>query len=311
MFKNALVTGGAGFIGSHLSKALLEKGLKVTIVDNLSTGRVENLPDGARFINSDILNTSLLKNALVELEIDIIFHEAAKVSVRDSVSEFSKDAETNVMGTISVLHSCLGSQVRKIIYASSMAVYADSINPEPITEDYPLEPISPYGISKLAGEKYLLLLAKEMGISCTALRYFNVYGVGQQYSSHVGVMTIFIHRLLEGAFIEIIGDGKQCRDFIHVSDIVEANILAMGKKGGVFNIGTGMATSVNELAEIVCSKIEPGVEIRHVDERKEELRNSVADIGKAKSCLGFKPSRIIKESMDKVIEWIDLKLRQK
>jgi len=306
MFRNALVTGGAGFIGSHLSKALLEKGLKVTVVDNLSTGRIENLPDGVSFIDGDILNTTLMKNILMEHEIDIIFHEAAKVSVRDSLAEFPKDAETNVMGTISVLHACPGSQVRKIIYASSMAVYADSKKPEPVAEDYILDPISPYGISKLACEKYLLLLAKERGISCTVLRYFNTYGIGQQYSPYVGVMTIFINRLLEGSSIQIFGGGEQRRDFIHVSDVIQANILAMEKddQGNIFNVGTGKATSVNEIADIVCKKINPAAEIRHVDEHRGELKNSIADITKAKNYLGFLPSKTMKESTDEIIEWI-------
>lgn len=306
MFRNALVTGGAGFIGSHLSKALLEKELKVTVVDNLSTGRVENIPENANFIEGDILNTKRMKNILMEHEIDIIFHEAAKVSVRDSLAEFPKDAETNVMGTISVLHSCVDSQVRKIIYASSMAVYADSENPKPVAEDHVLNPISPYGISKLACEKYMQLLAEEMGISCTVLRYFNTYGIGQQYSPYVGVLTIFIHRLLEGSPLLIYGDGDQRRDFIHVSDVVRANILAMEKddQSQIFNIGTGKATSVNELADIVCEKIDPTAEIQHIDEHRGELKNSVADITKAKNYLGFEPSKSMKESTDEIIEWI-------
>ena len=306
MFRNALVTGGAGFIGSHLSKALLEKKLNVTVVDNLSTGRIENIPENANFIEGDILNTTLMKNILLEQEIDIIFHEAAKVSVRDSLAEFPKDAETNVMGTISVLHSCLDSRVRKIIYASSMAVYADSENPNPVAEDYILDPISPYGISKLAGEKYLQLLAEEMGISWIVLRYFNTYGIGQQYSPYVGVLTIFINRLLEGSPLQIYGDGEQRRDFIHVSDIVQANILAMEKddQGHIFNVGTGKATSVNELADMVCEKIDPAAEISHVDEHRGELKNSIADITKAKNYLGFVPSKSMKESTDEIIEWI-------
>lgn len=306
MYRNALVTGGAGFIGSHLSKALLEKGLKVTVVDNLSTGRIENIPENANFIEGDIQNTTLMRNILMEHEIDIIFHEAAKVSVRDSLEEFPKDAETNVMGTISILHSCIDSQVRKIIYASSMAVYADSENSEPVSEDYILDPISPYGISKLAGEKYLLLLAKETGISCTVLRYFNTYGIGQQYSPYVGVLTIFIHRLLEGSPLQIFGDGEQRRDFIHVSDVVQANILAMEKddQSHIFNIGTGKATSVNELADMVCKKIDPAAEINHIDEHRGELKNSIADITKAKNYLGFLPSKSMKESTDEIIEWI-------
>lgn len=303
-FKNSLVTGGAGFIGSHLSRALLEKGLKVTIVDNLSTGKIENVPDGAAFFKGDILDNNLRK-ILDEHNIDIIFHQAARVSIRDSMANFAEDAKTNIMGTANTLSSCAGSNVKKFIYASSMAVYADCEKPEPIAEDYILEPISPYGISKLAAEKYCLLLAKKMGISCTILRYFNTYGIGQQYTPYVGVITIFINRLLQGLPIQIFGDGQQRRDFIHVSDVVNANILAMEKDcdSNTFNIGTGKATSVNELAEIVRKKINLAAEIRHIDEHKGELKNSIADITKAKYNLGFLPQETFEDAIDEIIEW--------
>jgi UDP-glucose 4-epimerase len=305
LFKNALVTGGAGFIGSHLSRALLEKGLNVTVVDNLSTGKLENVPEGAGFFQADILDTKLMHEILLRQSIDIIFHEAARVTIRGSMDEFHKDAQTNIIGTASVLSSCRGSNVKKIIFASSMAVYADSEKPEPIAENYILEPISPYGVSKLASEKNCLLIAKEMGISCTVLRYFNTYGIGQQYTPYVGVITIFINRLLNGDEIHIFGDGEQRRDFIHVSDVAGANLLAMEKDvdNGIFNIGTGKATSVNQLAEIIRRKINPAAKVQHLEEHSGELRNSIADITRARSSLGFEPSKVFEESIDEIIEW--------
>ncbi|MHC4570454.1 MAG: NAD-dependent epimerase/dehydratase family protein [Planctomycetota bacterium] len=305
IFKHALVTGGAGFIGSCLARELLKKTLDVTVIDNLSTGRFENVPEKAGFFEGDICDATFVKNILTELKIDIIFHEAAKVSVRDSIAEFAKDAETNVMGTINILSACRDSSVKKIVYASSMAVYADSKRPQPIAEDYILEPISPYGISKLASEKYCLLMAKEIGLSCSVLRFFNTYGIGQQFSPYVGVITIFINRLLKSSTIHVFGDGQQRRDFIHVSDVVHANILAMEKDDGnnIYNVGTGKATSVNELAEMVRKKINPEAKIVHVDEHRGELKNSIADITKANTRLGFIPSKTFEDTIDEIIEW--------
>lgn len=304
-FKHALVSGGAGFIGSHLVKELLKKGLEVTVIDNLSTGKRENIPKEAVFFEGDILDTELVKKIISEMQIDILFHEAARVSIRDSISAFSQDARTNVMGTVSLLSACNESSVRKIVYASSMAVYADSKTPSPISESYPQQPISAYGISKLATEKYCLLLAEAMGMSCTVLRYFNTYGIGQQFSPYVGVITIFINRLLEGVSIKVFGDGHQCRDFIHVSDVVAANILAMEHEyiNGVYNIGTGISTSVKELAHAIRKKVNPEAEIFFAPEQPGELKNSIADITSAKKDLGFVPERIFSDSIDEIIEW--------
>jgi len=222
MYKRALVTGGAGFIGSHLSRALLKEGLEVTILDNLSVGKKENIPGGCKFIHGDIRSIKDVKGALEG--IDIVFHEAARVSIRSSVAMFYEDAEHNILGTLNVLKCCMKSSVKKIVYASSMAVFADCDSPRQINEEYPKEPLSPYGISKLASEKYCYQFSYDTGIHCHVLRYFNTYGVGQTLSPYVGVITIFINRLIEGKPPVIFGDGEQRRDFVHVSDIVSANI---------------------------------------------------------------------------------------
>ena len=305
IYKRALVTGGAGFIGSHLSGRLIDKGIKVTVIDNLSVGKIENIPGGAEFIKGDILDGKLMKDLVREKNIDIIFHEAANVTIRGSLNDYAGDANINIMGTLNVLSACQDSKVKKIVYASSMAVYADSASPEPMGESYTMKPISPYGISKLSSEKYCLLLASQMGIPCTVLRYFNTYGIGQQFTPYVGVITIFITKLLKGETLQIFGDGEQRRDFIHVSDIVNANILAMEKShnNNIFNIGTGNATLVNELADILRSKINPDVDIVHAPEHPGEIRNSIADITLAREYLGFNPEKTFFDSIDEIITW--------
>ncbi|MBI5375545.1 MAG: NAD-dependent epimerase/dehydratase family protein [Candidatus Schekmanbacteria bacterium] len=302
-YKRALVTGGAGFIGSNISKALLAQGLKVTIIDNLSMGKAENIPEGATFIKGDILDESLLKEIIPS--VDIIFHEAAKVSIRESVKQFYDDANNNLMGTLNLLKSCCNSSVKKFVYASSMAVYADSETCIPINEDYIKEPISPYGISKLASEKYCLNIANEIGMDCIILRYFNTYGQGQTLTPYVGVITIFINNILHGKPPIIFGSGNQKRDFIYVGDVVQANLKAMEWSGskGIFNIGTGEPKSVNEIAGILCKKMNPDLKPVYEQEKQGELKNSIADLTKAKKDLGYYPSEKFEEKIDEVITW--------
>lgn len=302
-YKKALVTGGAGFIGSNLSRALLAKGLDVTIIDNLSMGKERNIPKGAEFVKGDILDEKLLKKIIPS--IDAIFHLAARVSIRDSLNNFFEDANDNVMGTLNLLRCCCNGTVKKIIYASSMAVYADNKFPEPIDENYKLEPISPYGVSKLASEKYCINIAKSIGMDCVVLRYFNTYGEGQTLTPYVGVITIFIDKLINKESPVIFGDGKQKRDFIYVGDIVQANLRALEWEGniGVFNIGTGRAMSVNDIALLLCKKINPDIKPTYADERKGELKNSIANFEKAKKELGYFPSARIEEKIHEVINW--------
>lgn len=302
MYKRALVTGGAGFIGSYLVRTLLEERLEVVILDNLSTGKIDNVPVGAEFHKGDVCSQHDVSKVLKG--VDIIFHEAAIVSIRASVESFYNDAQTNLMGTINLLRCCASSNVKKIIMASSMAVYADCDRPDPISEDYTLNPISPYGISKLASEKYCEVFSRNTGIDCHVLRYFNTYGVGQTFTPYVGVITIFINNLLSGKQPMIFGDGEQRRDFTHVSDIVQANILSMRSDIplGLFNAGSGVDTSVNEIARLLCDKIAPEISPAYVDEHPGELRYSIADITKARQQLGYSPKGVLKDKIDEVID---------
>lgn len=303
MYRRALVTGGAGFIGSRLARALLADGLEVVVLDDLSMGRRENVPDGARLLVGNVCSNDDLRGALSGC--DVVFHEAARVSVRSSFKDFYQDADTNFMGTLNLLRNCANSSVKKLMFASSMAVYADSPNPTPITEGHVTEPISPYGIAKLAAEKYCMQLAAGIGIDCTVLRYFNTFGPGQTFTPYVGVITIFIRKLLQGEAPTIFGDGEQRRDFVHVSDIVAANLLAMksSQPYDVFNVGTGCATSVNEIAALLCARIAPHLRPQHGEAHAGELRFSIADIGHIGKMLGYRPTASIETHIDEVIDF--------
>jgi len=299
----ALVTGGAGFIGSHLSRTLLDRGIDVTVLDNLIVGKEENIPDGATFIKGDVRSASDVATALDG--VSIVFHEAALVSIRSSLEKFYDDADVNLMGSLNLLRSCIGSDVKKIVLASSMAVYADCGTPDPVPETQSCEPLSPYGIAKHAAEKYLLQFAANTGTDCIGLRYFNTYGAGQTFSPYVGVITIFIRHLLEKKQPTIFGDGEQRRDFIHVSDIVAANLLAMDSdiRHGIYNVGTGKATSVNRIAELLCERIAPEIEPVHTAPHPGELRNSIADISRISADMGYSPNATLEEKIDDVIEF--------
>ena len=303
MSKKALVTGGAGFIGSHLSRALIERGIKVVILDNLSVGKMGNVPEKADFIHGDVCSQGDVTHALSG--VDIVFHEAARVSIRDSMENFYEDAQTNLLGTVNLLRCCAQESVKKIVYASSMAVYADAPSPVPIDEEYLKGPISPYGVSKLASEKYCLLFSKQTGIDTHILRYFNTYGVGQTFTPYVGVITIFIRNLLMGIPPVIYGDGNQKRDFVHVDDIVAANLLSMDSHipSGVFNIGSGIGRSVNEIGQMIRQKINSNIHFIRGDAHPGELRCSIADIGNAGKYLGYRPVEKLEDNIDKIIEY--------
>ncbi len=302
-FKRALVTGGAGFIGSHVAERLVGLGVQVRVLDNLSVGVRENVPQGAELVVGDVRDAATVERALDG--VDIVFHLAARVSIRASVDGFYDDAQTNVMGTLTVLQACAEQKVRRFVYASSMGVYADAPTPDPIPETHPTEPISPYGVGKLAGEKYLLCLAGVLGLEPIILRYFNTYGPRQGYTPYVGVITIFIKRLLAGEPPVIFGDGEQRRDFVYVGDVADATVLAAQKDvaGEVFNIGTGRATSVNEVAALLCGKLNPTIRPEYAPAHPGELRYSVPDISKARRLLGYDPKGRLEDKIDEVIAW--------
>lgn len=301
-FKKALVTGGAGFIGSHLMKGLLNEGMEVVALDNLSMGKKENIPQGGKLIEGDVLDYEVLKSVLSS-GIDIVFHEAAIVSIRESAKNFYNDAMTNIMGTLNVLRACIECGVKKLVFASSMAVYSDSPDKTPIAEGEREEPIAPYGLSKQASEKYLSLMAESTPMDIICLRYFNTYGENQTYTPYVGVITIFANRLMQGEPPVIFGDGHQTRDFIYVKDIVQANIKAMCSDvhKGTFNVGTGIGTTVRQIAEILIDKINPGITPHYSDAVPGELLYSVADISRIRKELSFDPRYSIQDTIEKVL----------
>lgn len=303
-YKKVLVTGGAGFIGSHLCERLLRAGVQPVVLDNLSVGKKENLPTGVRLIKGDVQKISSVKRALVG--VGAVYHLAANVTVRGSVEKFYADAKTNIMGTLNVLRACRGTGVKKFIFSSSMAVYADSPDPRPIKETYLTEPISPYGVAKLTCEKYIFLACRQMGIESTVLRYFNTYGPRQTFTPYVGVVTIFINRLLEGKSPIIFGDGEQKRDFVYVGDIAEATyrVLSAKTNGRVFNVSTGLPTSVNQIATMLIKEINPGLKPIYQEAHPEELRYSIASPVRLKKATGFRPETKIKDKVKELINYI-------
>ncbi|HSQ00462.1 MAG TPA: SDR family NAD(P)-dependent oxidoreductase [Candidatus Dormibacteraeota bacterium] len=289
-----LITGGAGFIGHHLAHALVARGVGVTVLDDLSMGRRGNVPAAARFVEGDVRDPAAVRTALEG--VDAVLHEAAIVSIRASVEHFVRDAEVNLMGTLNLLQQMAGRPIGRAVLASSMAVYADRSRPEPLAEDAPTEPIAPYGAAKLAAERYWRMMGAQTGVPATVLRYFNTYGPNQTFTPYVGVITIFIHRLLAGQPPVIFGDGEQRRDFVHVDDIVRANLDVLDAPdaavdGRVFNVGTGRATSVNEVAAGLIAVIAPGTRPEYAPAQPGELRNAIADPTALAAALGWSPQR--------------------
>jgi len=301
-YSKAFVSGGAGFIGSHIVEKLLHRGIKTVVLDDLSVGKKENIPGEAELIIGDVCEPQIVQKALTE--VDFVIHLAARVSIRDSFRSFIEDARTNVMGTVNLLKHIEGSAVKKFIYASSMATYGDSMY-LPIDEKHPLDPTSPYGISKLASEKYVQCFCKQHGIDPVILRYFNTYGPRQTLTPYVGVITIFIQKLLREEDLPIFGDGRQVRDFISVDDVAEATLLAMDYAGPIntFNVGSGTGTDINSLAQILKEAMKKSTKIEYLPKQPGEPTDSIADITLAKKELGFTPRWSLEQKLPEVIEW--------
>ena len=301
-YHRACVTGGAGFIGSRLVRRLLESGMDVCVLDNLSVGRAEHLPAAARLVRGDLLDGAACHDALAGC--DILFHLAARVAIRSSFDFVVEDTMTNVAGTASILRAAwkIGS-VRKVIAASSMGVYSDSASPDPVAESHPTEPASPYGISKLALEKLTHNMASTAGFESVVLRLFNTYGPGQSLSPYVGVVTIFVNKLRSGAQPTIFGDGQQARDFVHVDDVVSGFLAAMRAKvpGSTFNIGTGRARTILDVYRAVAKAMDSDIQPVFSEAAAGELRYSVADIGNAAKHLGYKPARTFDSAIAEVV----------
>lgn len=303
---NVLVTGGAGFIGSNLVDSLVEAGHKVVVADNLSTGRKGNLNRKAVFYQVDIRDAAL-EDIFKEREIDVIFHLAAQIDVRRSVAEPVNDAEINILGSLNLLSMAAKYKVRRIIFSSTGGAIYGEQSYYPADEEHPLNPLSPYGVSKLSFEKYLYYARAEQKLNYTVLRYANVYGPRQDPHGEAGVVAIFSNCLLGGVAPTIYGDGEQTRDFVFVGDVVGANMLALEKAlDGIFNVGTGIETSVNRLCmkmiEIIGGNLKPG----YAAGRPGEQRRSVIDPSKLMS-EGWKPSVGIEDGLRKTIEYFRTK----
>ena len=307
-----LVTGGAGFIGSHLVEELLSQGREVVVLDDLSTGKVENLPESENltFIEGSITDRELLKNLFDSYRFDTVFHLAAVASVFKSVEEPVETHRVNFDGTLYLLEESKRAGVNKFVFASSAAVYGDL--PElPKREDMPVKPLTPYGVDKYASERCVVNSFSLYGLRATALRFFNVYGERQDPSSpYSGVISIFINRTIkhmrgEKTTIDIYGDGKQTRDFIYVKDVVNAILIAENDErtnGKVFNVGTGKETSLLQIIETlkeIAGSVPP---VRFLPPREGDIKHSVADIRRLKQ-LGFIPSYTLKEGLLKTFNW--------
>ncbi len=309
-----LVAGGAGFIGSHIVEALLETGAEVTVLDNLSSGRMSNLENCRRsknfhFVKGDICSTQQVRGAVKN--VDAVFNDAAVVSVRLSVENPILVNKVNVDGALNLLKASVDSGVKRFVQASSASVYGDT-EILPIVEDALVNPISPYAVSELAAESYARAFQKTYGLETVCLRYFNVYGPRQHYSPYTGAITIFMNQLLGNERITIFGDGEQTRDFVYVEDVAAANMLALARKeavGEVFNIATGVATSVNVLVKTLMKIVgKARLDPLHASPKPGEIKCSCACIDKAKRILGYSPAFSIEKGLEQLVKWHTSKL---
>ena len=271
-----LLTGGAGFIGSHVARRLLGRGHEVVVVDNLSTGSRENVPEGARFHEADI--RSGCAEIFREFAPEALCHQAAQMDVRRSVREPDFDAEVNVLGTVRLLQTCAEHGVKKVVFASTGGAIYGEQKMFPASEDHPMYPLSPYGVSKLACERYMHYFHVEFGLPYVSLRYANVYGPGQDPHGEAGVVAIFCGNLAQDKISTINGGGEQTRDYVYVDDVARANVLTLENEApsGAYNIGTGVETSVNRLYELLLEIADKGLPPRHgPSKRGEQLRSCI------------------------------------
>jgi UDP-glucose 4-epimerase len=301
-----LVTGGAGFIGSNTVDLLLSRGYDVCVVDNLSTGKKENLSPKARLHRCDITQPRLLDSLMQKEKPDAVIHLAAQIDVRKSVRDPVYDASVNLLGSINLLESCRKHKVKKMVYSSSGgAIYGEPIR-FPCDESHPIRPICPYGVSKYAVEKYVEMYGKLYGIDYNIMRYGNVYGPRQDPRGEAGVVAIFTGLLHKGKQPVIWGDGEQTRDFVYVGDVAAANLAGLEQEGKskAYNIGSGSPTSVNQLTQTLIDFIGAKVQPRHAAAVPGEVRGIYLDNGLAKRELGWKPSVNLAAGIKATVDWV-------
>jgi len=303
-----LVTGGAGFIGSHMVDKLIEADADVTVLDNLDTGQMENLAQHKQnrnfhFVKGDIRNLRLVKQLVKDA--DAVFNLAAIASVQRSVEDPLLVNDVNVKGTLNLLKASLSSDVKRFVQASSAAVYGD-VRTLPVREDFTPKPLSPYAISKLAADNYAMVFNRVYGLETVCLRYFNVYGPRQANNAYSGVITIFVNELLGNRSPRIFGDGEQTRDFVFVEDVVSATMLALTEKnavGEIFNVASGRATTINEIVRILKKLMgKENLKLVYEEAREGDIRHSCASIEKARALLGYNPVFSLEKGLRELVQ---------
>lgn len=304
---NILVTGGAGFIGSHVVDEYLRLGHRVAIMDNFSTGRRINVNPDATLYEVDIRDTAEVQRIFEKERFDVLNHHAAQMDVRRSVDDPVYDASVNILGLLTLLESSVKTGVHRVLFASSGGAIYGEQQYFPADEEHPTRPISPYGVAKLASEQYLFYYQEIYGIESISLRYANIYGPRQNPEGEAGVVAIFTSRLLSGGQPIINGDGKQTRDYVYVGDVVRANVLALNCRGShVFNIGTGIETDVNQLFAYLKAITGSACNEQHGPPKKGEQRRSVLSSAKMTRVLGWQPTVTIDEGLRRTVEYFQM-----
>lgn len=301
--RTILVTGGAGFIGSHIVDTLIEKGYRVLVVDDLSSGRAENVNAGAELHQLDIRSAEAAQ--LIGSEpLAAIYHLAAQMDVRRSTEDPVFDASVNVLGTLNLLQAAVNAGVEQVIFASTGGAIYGEQETFPAPEGHPAQPVSPYGVSKLASERYLFYFHVQYGLNVTCLRFANVYGERQNPHGEAGVVAIFMNKLLKGETPVINGDGLQTRDYIHVSDVVAANIAALGRPGfHIYNVGTGHETDVVQLYREIATSLDENREAEHGPAAPGEQRRSSVDATLLRAELGVPDPLPLSDGIARTAAW--------
>lgn len=306
----AVITGGAGFIGSHLADGLIANGIDVSIIDDLSSGKKENIPKKAKFHHIDI-NDEKIKKILEKEDPDYFFHLAAQMNVRRSVEDPGFDAKVNILGSLNILETLKELEVKKFIFASSGGTVYGEQTEFPATEEHSLKPLCPYGVSKLSVEKYLYYYKESFGLDYISLRFANIYGPRQDPHGEAGVIAIFAEKMLSDEQAVINGDGKQTRDYVYVADVVDACLKVIDFEGSdEFNIGTGIETDVNFLFNKINEITDAGQEEVHGPPKKGEQRRSVLSYDKINKTCSWEPKVGIDEGLELTVDWFRKKLNK-
>ncbi len=298
-----LITGAAGFIGSHVAEIFMHNGHDVLVIDDLSNGKIENIPEGVSFEKVDIRDRQSVIDIFKKFSPEVVDHHAAQTSVNFSITHVSEDAERNILSTINLLEASISFGVRKFIFASTGgAIYG---NPEsiPVTEDTFPNPLSPYAISKFSVENYIKFYKREKNLSYTILRYANVYGPRQDPFGEAGVIAIFSNKIKNHEECIVFGDGNQTRDFVYVKDVARANIIAVSLPDGIYNIGTGIETSVNDIINSLREVTNGDFEVKNAEPRAGEVSRIALDYTKIKTAGGWKPEVDFKEGLKNTFLW--------